>query len=224
MAALVVVMVWMVSMGYDARPVQGAPAIGTGYGRRVECGDTWYESLLIAHRNLDRMERVEHLWALQAQREEAAQFHEYRSAVRREQARRAVEARRIADLVPEQYSEMVLAVAERFDMDPRLIAAVGYVESRWYAKALGTHGDSGLMQILPSTAEWIAGRMGLAHYDLYDPITNLTMGAWYLHAMYHEYGNWEQALAGYNGGPRGALKGANHPYTKLVTRVYQQGR
>ncbi len=126
----------------------------------------------------------------------------------------------IDDLVPEVYRDLVRTVADRYQMDARILAAVGTVESQWYSAAVGSHGDSGLMQILPETASWIADRLGFSQYDLRDPLTNLTMGAWYLDVLHTEYGSWEQALAVYNGGPRAAPKGADHPYTVRVLNVY----
>lgn len=145
---------------------------------------------------------------------------QHRVAAVKHAARLEKAARQIEDLVPVEYMNLVLEVAQRYQIDPRLLASVGTVESQWYARALGTQGDSGLMQILPSTAEWIASKMGLRSYDLYDPVTNLNMGAWYLRTLYREYGDWDMALAAYNGGPRGAPRGASHPYTQLVMRVY----
>ena len=105
-------------------------------------------------------------------------------------------------------------------VDPRLVAAVGHVESRWNPRTVGTHNDTGLMQILPSTAQWIASRLGWSEYDLFDPWTNLHMGIWYLHVLHQEYGTWEKALAAYNGGPRHAHLGAAHPYVGRVMRAY----
>jgi len=126
----------------------------------------------------------------------------------------------IEDLVPVAYRDLVLNIADQYQMDPRILAAVGTVESQWYSTAVGSSGDSGLMQILPETARWIASRMRLAQYDLTDPRTNLSMGAWYLDALHDEYGSWELALAVYNGGPRAAARGADHPYTVKVLGVY----
>jgi len=56
----------------------------------------------------------------------------------------------------------------------------------------------------------------MAEYDLFDPYTNLTMGIWYLHVLYDEYGSWDNALAAYNGGPTHAAMGASHPYVRRV--------
>ena len=172
-----------------------------------------------------RMEREEQaLWQQQSsmEQEEAADRKELVRTIRQEVARREAEQRQIADLVPEQYQHLVIDVADRFDLDPRLLAAVGSVESQWYARATGSHGDSGLMQIIPSTANWIAGKMGFETYDIFDPTTNLTMGAWYLRTLYTEYGTWGASLAAYNGGPRAAGAGDAHPYARRVLGAYHR--
>lgn len=108
----------------------------------------------------------------------------------------------ISDLVPERYRSLVIETAARYDLNPRLLAAVGWVESRWRKGASGSAGEVGLLQILPSTADWIAARMGLERYDLVDPATNLNMAAWYLRHTIDAEGSVERGLAAYNGGPR----------------------
>ena len=40
-----------------------------------------------------------------------------------------------------------------------------------------------MMQVMPDTGNWIAGELGIEEFDpemLYDPITNLNVGTWYL--------------------------------------------
>jgi soluble lytic murein transglycosylase-like protein len=223
--ALVVMLVWFASLVCEAQPVTEASTLPV-----VSFMDLADPNWLEREAHLSQRQQLLRESALllrtqEEMREERQRVLEQRGLIQRDVARRAVATRRIADLVPSHYQAMVLDVAEQFGLDPRVLAAVGSVESQWYANALGADGDSGLMQILPSTAQWIAGRMGLAVYDLYDPLTNLTMGAWYLHLLYHAHGDWEQALAEYNGGPRAAARGVDHPYTRLVMRVYRnEGR
>jgi len=151
---------------------------------------------------------------------EGASFERPKVATRVEPTARANPRVVIEDLVPEAFRPMLLATAERFGIDPRMVAAVIVVESEWIPGAKGKHNDLGLMQIIPDTARWIANSLGMGEYDLFDAQTNLTMGTWYLKILFKEYGNWPQALAAYNGGPRAADLGADHPYTKRVMRVY----
>lgn len=210
---------WSASLLHVGRVAQGA-----GEARPVltACHSRLDEVLWQTEQSQMRRNRPEYLRALEAGRQRTATEHRQQVRSSQAAAKRQAAAWQVDDLVPAEYVDLVLAVADTYELDPRLLAAVGTVESQWYAQALGAHGDSGLMQILPSTAEWIARRMGLNGYDLYDPVTNMNMGAWYLATLYQEYGDWSMALAGYNGGPRGAPRGAEHPYTRRVMSVYRQ--
>jgi soluble lytic murein transglycosylase len=108
----------------------------------------------------------------------------------------------IAPLVPPEYRMMVIYSARSTGLDPQDIAAVGWVESRWQADAVGSVGEVGPMQIIPSTGEWIAQQIGLdTPYDLSDPATNIAFGAAYLRMLLNQEGSMDRALASYNGGP-----------------------
>lgn len=184
-----------------------------------------------------RAERAELLASIQQDRLEGARARETelerraesrrmlvsRSASYREEARYRITTERIEDLVPEEYMAWVVQAGDRFGVDPRLIASVVTIESQWREHLTGTHGDAGLMQILPETGRGIAREMGLDDYDLYDPKTNLMMGTYYLRSLYKEYKTWPKALAAYNGGPRVANQGVNWPYTQWVLRIYEEG-
>lgn len=126
------------------------------------------------------------------------------------------------DLAPDEYLKHVVIAAGRHQIDARLIAAVITVESRWDAAAIGSYGEQGLMQILPSTGEWLARAMQLEQYDLGDPATNVEMGTFYLAALVREYGSVERALAVYNGGPRAAENWESNPYKQKVMTIYRQ--
>jgi soluble lytic murein transglycosylase-like protein len=139
------------------------------------------------------------------------------------QARLALmQAERIADLAPEEFSGLVLSAANRHKVDPRLVAAVVTVETRWNPNAVGYHGELGLMQILPSTGAFLARRAGLKQYNLADPATNLELGALYLSMLIQEYGTKERALAAYNGGPRAADSWRTNRYVRKVLQYYYQ--
>lgn len=178
-------------------------------------------NLLVSRRRQDAIERAARIRQWEAVVPVSESGPDYRRQVYREQALRRERLDQVADLAPRGFRQYVLDVANLYEIDPRLLAAVGTVESKWYARALGRHGDSGLMQILPGTAAFIARGMGLSEYDLFDPLTNLTMGAWYLRTLRREYGSWGHALAAYNGGPKGAPLGNQHPYAVRVMQVYR---
>src|SRR4029450_7057333 len=82
---------------------------------------------------------------------------------------------------PLRYEEIVVAHARNYRLDPALLAAVIYQESKFQADARSDRGAVGLMQLLPSTAEGIAARTGGSQFvasDLYDPEINVRYGAW----------------------------------------------
>lgn len=223
LVALMVMLTWLAVLAAGPKHVSGAPIVSDALTIDLRDPTRQERKQQRDQRQLEAQERAALRRDQEEWRQDLAASLAHRNATSWATARRTVADRKIANLVPVHYRDLVLDVAEQFGLDPRILAAVGSVESQWYARALGTHGDSGLMQILPGTAEWIAGKLGWERYDIYDPQTNMTMGAWYLYVLHKQYGDWGQALAAYNGGPRAAPRGATHPYTRLVMRVYQQG-
>src|SRR5438132_794627 len=84
---------------------------------------------------------------------------------------------------PLRYADIVSGHARHYRLDPALLAAVIYQESKFSPTARSASGAIGLMQLLPSTAEGIAQRTGGGRFvvsDLYDPEINVRYGAWYL--------------------------------------------
>jgi soluble lytic murein transglycosylase len=104
---------------------------------------------------------------------------------------------------PLHYEEIVLGHARNYHLDPALLAAVIYQESKFDADARSDRGAIGLMQLLPGTAKGIATRTGGTRFrvsDLYDPEINVRYGAWYLRHLLGKYGSERLALAAYNAG------------------------
>jgi soluble lytic murein transglycosylase len=104
---------------------------------------------------------------------------------------------------PLRYSEYVRVHAERHGLDPALVAAVIYQESRWRSDAKSPSGAIGLMQLTPDTARGIAIRThGSAFHtqDLYNPEINIRYGSWYLDNLFKKYGSERLVLAAYNAG------------------------
>src|SRR3970040_2962740 len=65
---------------------------------------------------------------------------------------------------PLEYEEILRAHGRNYDLDPALLAAVVYVESRFDPDAESAAGAIGLMQLLPDTAKGIALRTGGAGF------------------------------------------------------------
>jgi soluble lytic murein transglycosylase len=104
---------------------------------------------------------------------------------------------------PLRYEQIVRGHAKNYRLDPSLLAAVIYQESKFDAGARSTSGAIGLMQLLPDTAQGIAVRSGGTTFvvdDLYEPELNVRYGAWYLRHLLDKYGDEATALAAYNAG------------------------
>ena len=108
---------------------------------------------------------------------------------------------------PLRYEWILRTHADNYGLDPALLAAVAYSESKFDPNATSAAGAIGLMQLLPSTAQGIADHTGGGNYtpaDLYDPEISIRYGAYYLARMQRKYRDHPQAidlaLAAYNAG------------------------
>jgi soluble lytic murein transglycosylase len=104
---------------------------------------------------------------------------------------------------PLRYEQIVVGHAENYRLEPQLLAAVIYQESKFDADAVSDSGAVGLMQLLPATAQGIADRTGGSGWherDLLDPELNIRYGSWYLRHLLDKYDDESLALAAYNAG------------------------
>ena len=104
---------------------------------------------------------------------------------------------------PLRYQAIVRGHAHNYRLDPALLAAVIYQESKFDASARSSSGAIGLMQLLPATAEGIALHTGGSKFrvsDLENPEIIVRYGSWYLRHLLDKYGNEQLALAAYNAG------------------------
>jgi hypothetical protein len=112
------------------------------------------------------------------------------------------------------YGAIIHSKAEKYDIDPALVAAVIEAESRFKQSAVSPRGARGLMQLMPRTGRWLGAR------DLYNPEQNVDAGVKYLKYLNERFdGNLKQTIAAYNAG-EGTVKryGGIPPY--LETRTY----
>lgn len=91
--------------------------------------------------------------------------------------------------------------ASEAGLDPALVCSLVRAESRFHPDAESSRGAIGLMQLMPSTAAWIAAKLDVEAYDLRDAETNLRFGTWYLRHLLDRFGRIDLALAAYNAGP-----------------------
>lgn len=104
---------------------------------------------------------------------------------------------------PLEYRALVVRRAQEYELDPYLVAAVIRTESRFRPRATSKEGASGLMQIMPTTAQWAAGQLEIPYSPelLFDPDYNVRLGCWYLSELRREFGgDMVLALAAYNAG------------------------
>ena len=108
-------------------------------------------------------------------------------------------------LYPVAYSDLVGAAASKYEIDPLLSLAVMREESHFRESAVSTGDACGLMQILPSTGDWLAGKvLGPARFDraaLFVPSANIELGSYYLRYLLDKFDNNPVlAIAAYNWG------------------------
>lgn len=105
--------------------------------------------------------------------------------------------------LPLNHASIIREQAAAKGLDPTLISAVIYAESKFQPRR-SSAGAEGLMQLLPSTALFIARRSGGTDFvpkDLGDPAVNIRYGSWYLRWLLQHYsGNEVLAIAAYNAG------------------------
>jgi soluble lytic murein transglycosylase len=105
--------------------------------------------------------------------------------------------------LPLRHEDIIRQQAGDKRLDPALIAAVIYTESR-FRDQTSTAGAKGLMQLMPRTADYIARKSGGTAFvqgDLATPQVNISYGSWYLRYLLDKYGgNTMLALAAYNAG------------------------
>lgn len=109
---------------------------------------------------------------------------------------------------PTPYEEFVRASAREFGVDDAWVYGIVRQESRFNPSARSSVGASGLMQIMPDTARWIARKLGLTDWRraIEDaPDANVNFGTFYMKEMMDKLdGSPVLASAAYNAGPRRA--------------------
>lgn len=108
-------------------------------------------------------------------------------------------------LFPVQHEEAILESSARHGIDPLLVCAVIKCESNWVENAESGAGAVGLMQVMPSTAETLAGwgYVDSWSYDpnnLTDPATGIEYGCACLQYLSENLDDTDQVIAAYNAG------------------------
>ena len=105
--------------------------------------------------------------------------------------------------LPLTNADVIRQQAAAKHLDPALIAAVIYAETKFNPRT-SSAGATGLMQLEPATADFIARRTHGYRFttsDLGTPQVNIAYGSYYLRYLIDRYnGDTTLALAAYNGG------------------------
>ena len=111
------------------------------------------------------------------------------------------------------FSPQINAAAQRYKVDPLLVRAVIWEETRFHPNRRGKAGEIGLMQIRePAALEWAGAEhiQNFSHEQCFDPGTNTLAGTFYLSHLLKRYSQTDDpipyALADYNAGRGNLLK------------------
>ncbi len=111
---------------------------------------------------------------------------------------------------PLHFSDLIVADALDKELDPLLVLAMVRQESAFEWNVNSWAGARGLMQIMPTTGDWIAQQLAWKNYAssaLYRPYLNVRFGVWYMARQMQTFGQDVAAsLAAYNAGPGRVLR------------------
>src|SRR5882672_8235901 len=136
----------------------------------------------------------------------------------------AIRKQFFANAVP--FGDIIHAKAQKYDVDPALVAAVVETESRFQSNARSQVGARGLMQLMPKTGHWMGAR------NLYNAEQNVDAGAKYLKYLNARFdGNLTKTIAAYNAGEGNVRRYNGVPpfretrsYVKRVMSRYEKRR
>ncbi len=117
---------------------------------------------------------------------------------------------------PTNYTDIIAEASREFDVPQYIIYATIKVESDFDPYAESSAGAVGLMQMMPSTFEWLTSDEHLAENlsrkKLEDPKTSIRYGTYYLSYLYRKFDyNWDTAFAAYNGGEGNVAEWLKNP-------------
>lgn len=100
------------------------------------------------------------------------------------------------------HSEKITNYGEKYNINPAIIAAVANVESGFNEEAVSNKGAVGLMQLMPSTAKWLAGKAGVDYNEesLKQVDYSLNLGSLYLSYLIDFFQDERLGICAYNAG------------------------
>jgi soluble lytic murein transglycosylase-like protein len=130
-------------------------------------------------------------------------------------------------------ADAVLTESSRGGLDPLFVLALVAVESRFRISVESERGASGLMQLMPSTFAWIAGRepdIGEDKAVMDDPVIDVRLAVRYFKWLEHRFHSRDEALMAYNAGPKrlmqykkaGEIPDSLREYPRRVMKEHQR--
>ncbi len=125
----------------------------------------------------------------------------------------------------QDFTNTIISESNEAGIDPIFVLSVIQHESRFNNIIVGTHGEIGLMQVMPATARWLADENGIIYHDtndLYDPIINIRLGISYISWLRHKFPTTRDLTSAYNMGPKHLRKAVSEDrrpkdyYTKVM--------
>lgn len=108
-----------------------------------------------------------------------------------------------ASFYPIKYKSIIEDNCDRYNVDYSLVFAICNAESGFVATKTSPKGAMGLMQIMPSTAVFIASELGYENFSvesLYSPEINIQFGVYYLSYLSKKFDTTQQVICAYNAG------------------------
>ncbi len=105
-----------------------------------------------------------------------------------------------AYLYPLKYKELVFEIAEKHQLDKRLVFSIIKIESGFDNTAKSSKGALGLMQMTTDTANYVAEITGKKEFDLFNPADSIELGCFYLKYLLSKFKVTETAVVAYNAG------------------------
>ena len=105
-------------------------------------------------------------------------------------------------LYPIRYKDSIITYSQEYDVEKSLVASVINAESSFNTKAVSSKGAIGLMQLMPTTAKWLADKLNIEYKEeyLFEADYNIKLGTYYLAYLENKFNDTTVVLCAYNAG------------------------
>ena len=102
---------------------------------------------------------------------------------------------------PVKYLEQIKPYSHKYNVSTPLVLGVIKAESSFNEKTISSAGACGLMQLMPTTAEYIASKISYSKkIDLFDPNCNIALGVAYISYLQNRFSDLDSVICAYNAG------------------------